>query len=108
MRLGNAQIQWTQEDKVWRVATPAGEHLYDMPLKNAYPADMIGVMQFAQHFEKLAYEEGYNTCKQALMAAVTQRNEELINHIKQLEEHNAMLAEKLDTLITKGKTDGDD
>ena len=108
MRLSNAQITWTEEDKIWRVATPAGEHLYDMPLKHAVPADMIGVMQFAQHFEKLAYDEGYETAKSALMAAVSQRNEELLLHISQLEEHNSMLAAKLDQLITKGKTDADD
>jgi len=100
MILSNAQVT-KHPGKPWDVVTPEGEVLGTFPgeLSNR---DVVGLMEFSQKYEQAAYKEGVAAGQSSMSAAMSQRADALINHIKQLENHNSILAQKLEDLLTRG------
>jgi hypothetical protein len=107
MMLADAQITKTPGER-WTVTTPEGAVLGSFPgsLSNR---EVIGLLEFSQTYERAAYKEGITTGQESMQVAVAQRTTGLMHHIKQLENHNAMLSQKLEELLTRGAlSDGND
>lgn len=102
-RLSKSQVNWREgeNDNRWVVNTQAGEELAQFP-SGWTERDVKAAMDLGRNFEREAYTDGVEAGQQSMEAATMQRVNELMSHIRQLEEHNSMLASKLEDLITNG------
>lgn len=66
---------------------------------NLSDGDMINIVEFAKTHEKEAFEEGREMGGKAMLAAANQRIDALLERITALDQHNGMLAEKLEQII---------
>lgn len=95
MLLQTCQAQWVlgKNDDRWIIADQENNLLLTFP-KGLDEMQVGAIRRFAMDHEKLAYDEGVETGKQAMLAANSQRMKEMADKILVLEHMNGELAAK--------------
>lgn len=88
------------------VVTPGEEVVLTLP-PSVQDNVIIDIVEMAKKCELAAYNEGKENGTESMRAAIQQRVDPLVLRIKQLEQHNEMLSDKVESLLT-GDPNGND
>jgi hypothetical protein len=88
----------------WEVYTAEGEKSAKLGefSRKLTDREAIGVLELIKSIARLAYNDGKELGSGAMHAASNERVEQLLRLVSALKEHNTLLAEKLDDIITRG------
>jgi hypothetical protein len=96
MILQTSQAQWQlgAYDDRWRIADKDNAVILLLP-PGLDERQVAEIRRFAMEHEKLGYDEGVETGKQAMLAANSQRMKEMTNKVLLLEHMNSDLSAKM-------------
>jgi len=101
MKLQQCQLNQV-EGKEWYLRNSDNETLTILPQKLT-DGEVIAILEFAKKYEKAAFESGWKEAVEQLEVAHNNQIAYHRNRITSLEHHNAMLATKIDDLLTNGE-----
>lgn len=106
MKLQQVQIGQSRGE-AWEIRMPNQDVIATLP-KTLSDGEVINVVEFAQTHEKAAFDEGVQVGQGSMKAAHSARIDAMLDRIRSLEAHNAMLAEKLENLLDGDRGDAND
>lgn len=106
MKLQQAQLG-IREGEDWQIRQPDQKVLITLP-RSLTDGQVISIIEFAQGIERDAHRDGVEVGQGSMRAAHQQRVTALIDRIRSLEGHNAMLADKIENLLNGDRADADD